>query len=87
MPKKLAGARFWFQGNAFCPIPTTHESFRAREWRAGDQAIAAARGIGSELEGRGAGLGRRQGARSRQARQDGAAGHDAAQYSCIIDLH
>jgi microcystin degradation protein MlrC len=47
--KRLAVARFWFEGNAFSPLPTTLASFRAREWTSGDAAHAHARGTESEL--------------------------------------
>lgn len=46
---QLAVARFWFEGNAFSPLPTTLASFRAREWTCGPAALAAARGTESEL--------------------------------------
>lgn len=49
MPKKLAVARFWFQGNTFCPIATTLDSFSDREWREGEAALAADRGENTEL--------------------------------------
>ena len=47
--KKLAVARFWFQGNAFSPLPTTLESFQMRQWQQGAEALAAARGTDTEL--------------------------------------
>jgi microcystin degradation protein MlrC len=49
MTRRLAVARFWFEGNAFSPLPTTLASFRAREWAHGTQALDAARGTESEL--------------------------------------
>jgi microcystin degradation protein MlrC len=49
MTRRLAVARFWFEGNAFSPLATTLDSFRRREWRAGEAALAAARGTESEL--------------------------------------
>jgi microcystin degradation protein MlrC len=47
--RRLAVARFWFEGNAFCPLPTTLASFATREWTAGREALDAARGTESEL--------------------------------------
>ena len=47
--KKLAAARFWFQGNAFSPVPTTLESFQLKQWQEGDQALNAARGTETEV--------------------------------------
>ena len=44
MRRRLAVARFWFEGNAFSPVPTTRESFLAREWGSGREALEAARG-------------------------------------------
>lgn len=49
MKRKLAVARFWFEGNAFCPHTTGRTQFELREWTCGDAAIAAARGTASEL--------------------------------------
>jgi microcystin degradation protein MlrC len=49
--KRLAVARFWFEGNAFSPAPTTLDSFRHREWVAGPAALAAARDTETELGG------------------------------------
>jgi microcystin degradation protein MlrC len=49
MTKRLAVARFWFEGNAFSPVPTTLASFREREWTKGRVALDAARGSESEL--------------------------------------
>ena len=46
---RLAVARFWFEGNAFSPVPTTLASFHAREWTSGAAALDAARGTESEL--------------------------------------
>ncbi len=37
--KKLAVARFWFQGNAFSPAPTTLESFEGLIWQKGIEAL------------------------------------------------
>lgn len=47
--KRLAVARFWYEGNAFCPLPCTRQDFERREWRAGAEALAAARGTATEL--------------------------------------
>ena len=49
MAKRLAVARFWFEGNAFSPAPTTLASFRQREWSAGAEALERARGTETEL--------------------------------------
>lgn len=49
MKRRLAVARFWFEGNAFSPVATTLASFLAREWTCGAEALAAARGTESEL--------------------------------------
>ncbi|HEX6944762.1 MAG TPA: M81 family metallopeptidase [Casimicrobiaceae bacterium] len=49
MRRRLAVARFWFEGNAFSPVPTTLASFQAREWTSGRAALDAARGTESEL--------------------------------------
>lgn len=47
--KRLAVARFWYEGNAFCPAPCTMADFERREWRKGDDALAAAAGTATEL--------------------------------------
>jgi len=44
MTKKLAVARFWFEGNAFAPLPTDLAAFQGREWAKGEAALAGARG-------------------------------------------
>ena len=49
MAKRLAVARFWFEGNAFSPLPATLESFQQREWSEGAAALEAARGTETEL--------------------------------------
>lgn len=49
MVKRLAVARFWFEGNAFSPVRTTLESFRQREWASGTEALERARGAETEL--------------------------------------
>ena len=49
MRKRLAVARFWFEGNAFSPVATTLASFRAREWASGPEALEGALGTESEL--------------------------------------
>jgi microcystin degradation protein MlrC len=46
---RLAVARFWFEGNAFSPMPTPLASFREREWSSGRAALEPARGTESEL--------------------------------------
>ena len=47
--KRLAVARFWYEGNAFCPVPCTQQDFDRREWRIGADALAAARDTATEL--------------------------------------
>lgn len=47
--KRLAVARFWYEGNVFCPVPCTQEDFDRREWRTGADALAAARDTATEL--------------------------------------
>lgn len=49
MPRTLAVARLWFEGNAFSPTPTGLAQFKAREWDKGDSALLAARGTATEL--------------------------------------
>ncbi|WP_028601161.1 M81 family metallopeptidase [Ottowia thiooxydans] len=47
--KRLAVARFWYEGNVFCPVPCTQEDFDRREWRTGSDALAVARDTATEL--------------------------------------
>jgi len=47
--RRLAVARFWYEGNAFCPMPCTQDDFARREWAAGAAALDAARGTATEL--------------------------------------
>ncbi|SAI55519.1 peptidase [Bordetella trematum] len=47
--KRLAVARFWFEGNAFTPIPCTLADFQRQEWGEGAQVLAAARETASEM--------------------------------------
>jgi len=47
--KRLAVARFWFEGNAFGPIPTTLRQFEQYEWHTGPDALAAMGGTATEL--------------------------------------
>lgn len=47
--KRLAVARFWYEGNAFCPLPCTQQDFDRREWRVGADALTAARDTATEL--------------------------------------
>ena len=49
MPRTLAVARLWFEGNAFSPTPTGLAAFEAREWSKGEAALSAARGTATEL--------------------------------------
>jgi microcystin degradation protein MlrC len=50
MPR-IAVARLWFEGNSFSPVPTGIEAFRAREWIAGESALARYAGTATELGG------------------------------------
>jgi len=47
--RRLAVARFWYEGNAFCPLPCMGEDFIRREWIEGSEAIDLARGTATEL--------------------------------------
>ena len=47
--KRLAVARFWYEGNAFCLNAATADDFERREWLRGQQAIEASRDRPTEL--------------------------------------
>jgi microcystin degradation protein MlrC len=47
--RRLAVARFWYEGNAFGPLPADFAAFERREWRRGAAALAAARDTATEL--------------------------------------
>ncbi|CAJ48193.1 M81 family metallopeptidase [Bordetella avium] len=47
--KRLAVARFWFEGNAFCPEPASLARFQEYEWQKGETVLATMRGTASEL--------------------------------------
>lgn len=47
--RRLAVARFWYEGNAFSPLPCRQADFERREWAAGESALDAARGTATEL--------------------------------------
>ena len=47
--KRLAVARFWYEGNAFAPLRADMAAFERCEWRAGPTALAAARDTATEL--------------------------------------
>ncbi|WP_237173670.1 M81 family metallopeptidase [Paracandidimonas lactea] len=47
--KRLAVARFWYEGNAFSPVPSRFDDVRRREWTQGVEALAAARDTATEL--------------------------------------
>lgn len=49
MQRRLAVARFWYEGNAFCPQLCTQAHFTKREWAKGSGALEAARGSTTEL--------------------------------------
>ena len=48
---RLAVARFWYEGNAFGPLPADQAAFERYEWCTGAPALAAATGTASELGG------------------------------------
>lgn len=47
--KRLAVARLWFEGNAFCPIPADAAAFEAYEWHRGPASLEMMRGTATEL--------------------------------------
>jgi len=47
--KRLAVARFWYEGNAFSPAPADVEAFSKYEWLSGPDALDAMRGTATEL--------------------------------------
>ena len=47
--KRMAVARLWFEGNAFCPIPADHEAFTKYEWQRGPGVLDTMRGTATEL--------------------------------------
>ena len=47
--KRLAVARLWFEGNAFCPIPADAAAFEAYEWQRGVAGLERMRGTATEL--------------------------------------
>lgn len=47
--KRLAVARLWFEGNAFCPIPADWNAFETYEWQTGSAVLDAMRGTATEL--------------------------------------
>jgi microcystin degradation protein MlrC len=47
--KRLAVARFWYEGNAFGPLPADMQAFARCEWTRGESALAAARDTATEL--------------------------------------
>jgi microcystin degradation protein MlrC len=47
--KRLAVARFWYEGNAFAPLPADMTAFQRCEWATGQAALDAARGTATEL--------------------------------------
>jgi len=47
--RRLAVARFWYEGNAFGPLAADMGAFERCEWTSGDAALAAARGTATEL--------------------------------------
>ncbi|MCL4744515.1 MAG: M81 family metallopeptidase [Burkholderiaceae bacterium] len=49
MTTRLAVARLWFEGNRFAARLTDAQDFALREWRGGDEALAASRDCETEL--------------------------------------
>ena len=47
--RRLAVARFWYEGNAFSPVPADMAAFERCEWRQGSAALAEARATATEL--------------------------------------
>jgi microcystin degradation protein MlrC len=47
--KRLAVIRFWYEGNAFSPLPADAAAFQRREWTTGNDALAGAAGTSTEL--------------------------------------
>lgn len=47
--RRLAVARFWYEGNAFCLQPATREDFVRREWHRGQSALDTSRDTATEL--------------------------------------
>ncbi|OWT73789.1 MULTISPECIES: M81 family metallopeptidase [unclassified Achromobacter] len=47
--KRLAVARLWFEGNAFCPVPATMAQFEQYEWQSGPQVLETMDGTATEL--------------------------------------
>ena len=47
--RRLAVARFWYEGNAFGPLPADMQAFERCEWTSGAAALAAAKGTATEL--------------------------------------
>ena len=47
--KRLGVARFWYEGNAFAPLPADMAAFARCEWNSGAAALDAARGTATEL--------------------------------------
>ncbi|AWB34774.1 M81 family metallopeptidase [Orrella marina] len=47
--KRLAVARLWFEGNAFCPYPADRDAFERYEWQSGPDVLEAMRGTATEM--------------------------------------
>ncbi len=47
--RRLAVARFWYEGNAFSPLRADQAAFERYEWRSGMQALSAAENTATEL--------------------------------------
>src|SRR4051812_9962599 len=49
MPRRIAVARLWHEGNSFTPVLTRLADFRRREWRSGADVAAFYKGTRTEL--------------------------------------
>jgi microcystin degradation protein MlrC len=49
LPRRLAVARLWHEGNSFSPFRTTAREFQQREWTRGAAAAARYRGTATEM--------------------------------------
>ena len=47
--KRLAVARLWFEGNAFCPYPADKAAFESYEWQTGPDVLTRMQGTATEL--------------------------------------
>ena len=47
--KRLAVARFWYEGNAFGPVPVRMEQFEQYEWHTGPEVLRQSAGTATEM--------------------------------------